>query len=318
MRSTGTESEVRGARTHARSVYALVNTIYCKPLSGAGKVERTPWSARVPLDPLLRPAIKAPVMVGAALASFLLCAVSVQAATFGKVVPLLGGSADIVLDEARNQLYLTSSTENYVQVYSIARQAFLTPIPTDTTPLSAAISRSGTTLYVACYNSQVLDVISLSTLTVTSRITLPAKPEGVAVGSNEQVLISTAGSGNATTPDLLLLYTPSTSAISSISVPLSTPAAPTFPPPSGRPFLSSHSQLRATRDGSVIAGVSAPSTGAASLFRLPSGVGYRTAGADRHRKFNHTGDFRRRRAHRVRRESVRCRDAGGAGAAKFG
>jgi len=195
----------------------------------------------------------------------LLCAASLQGATFGKVVPLLGGSADIVLDEARNQIYLTSSTQNYVQVYSIAKQTFLT-ITTDSTPLSAAISRSGTNLYVTCYNSQVLDVISLSTLTVTSRITLPAKPEGVAVGSDERVLISTTGSGTA---DVLLIYNPSptaATALTSISVTPSAPAAPTFPPPSGRPFLSAHSQLRATRDGSLIAGVNVPSTGSPSLF----------------------------------------------------
>ncbi len=180
---------------------------------------------------------------------------------------MLGGSSDIVLDETRNQLYLTSSTENYVQIYSIAKQTFLTPIPTDQTPLSAAISRSGTNLYVTCYNSQVLDVINLNTLTVTAQINLPAKPESVAVGSDERVLISTTGNGGA---DLLLIYNPSpaaATALTSISIaPSTTPTAPTFPPPSGRPFLSLHSQLRATRDGSLIAGVSVPTTGAASLF----------------------------------------------------
>jgi uncharacterized protein (TIGR03437 family) len=204
---------------------------------------------------------------GCATALVLLCALSAQAATFGKVVPLLGGSSDIVLDETRNQLYLTSSTENYVQVYSIGKQTFLSPIPTDQTPLSAAISRSGTNLYVTCYNSQVLDVINLNTLTVTAQINLPAKPEGVAVGSDERVLISTTGSGAT---DLLLIYNPSptaATALTSITVtPSTAPAAPTFPPPSGRPFLSVHSQLRATRDGSLIAGVSVPSTGAASVF----------------------------------------------------
>jgi uncharacterized protein (TIGR03437 family) len=199
-------------------------------------------------------------------ALLLLCALSAQAATFGKVVPLLGGSADIVLDETRNQLYLTSSTQNYLQVYSIAKQTFLTPIPTDQTPLSAAMSPNGTNLYVTCYNSQLLDVINLNTLTVTAQVSLPAKPEGVAVGSDGRVLISTTGSGTA---DLLMIYDPSptaATALTSISVTLSTPTAPTFPSPSGRPFLSVHSQLRATRDGSLIAGVNIPSTGSPSLF----------------------------------------------------
>ena len=47
-------------------------------------------------------------------------------------------------------------------------------------------------------------------------------------------------------------------ALTSISVTLSTPIAPTFPSPSGRPFLSAHSQLRATRDGSLIAQLGPP------------------------------------------------------------
>ncbi len=199
----------------------------------------------------------------------LIGSVSAHAASFGKVIPLLGGGTDILLDEARNQIYLTSSVQNTLQVYSIAKQTFLTPISTDQTPLSVAISRSGTNLYVTCYDSQILDVINLNTLTVTARITLPAKPEGVAVGSDDRVLISTTGSGTAATANLLLIYNPApgaATALTSIVITPSAPTAPTFPPPSGRPYLAVHSQLRATRDGSLIAGVNIPAAGSPSLF----------------------------------------------------
>src|SRR5271163_2698165 len=106
---------------------------------------------------------------------------SLHAATFGKVVSLLGGGSDIELDEPHNRLYLTSGATNQVQVYSLAQSKFLAAIPTDTEPLAAAISRSGQFLYVACYASSVVDVIDLTAMTVTNRISLPANPQGIAV-----------------------------------------------------------------------------------------------------------------------------------------
>jgi uncharacterized protein (TIGR03437 family) len=198
---------------------------------------------------------------------FALCALAARAATFGKVTALVGGASDLVLDEIRGQLYLTSSIPNLLQIYSIKQAKFLTPINTDQTPLAAALSRDGNTLYVACYDSSALDVINLNTLIVTQSISLPAKPEAVAVDAAGRVLIATTGSANGAS-NVLLLYDPSqaTSPITSISVAPAAPAAPTFPAPSGRPFLARHSHLAGTRDGSFIAGVNTPAAGAATVF----------------------------------------------------
>jgi uncharacterized protein (TIGR03437 family) len=199
-------------------------------------------------------------------------AIAAHSATFGRVTPLVGGASDIVLDEARGQLYLTASVPNQVQVYSLKQFQFLAPIAVDQTPLSAALSRDGNTLYVVCYDSAMLDVIDLDKVVVSTQVNLPARPEGVAVDGNGVVLISTVGSANGTA-NLLLLYNPSPTAKSSLtSIPV-TPAAPglpTFPPASGRPFLAKHSQLVASRDGSIIAGANAPvngtTAGTATLF----------------------------------------------------
>src|SRR5262249_55814759 len=133
---------------------------------------------------------------------------SLLSATFGTAVPLVGGATDIVLDEARRQLYLVNSAQARIEVYSIAQRRFLTPIPTDTTPISAALSRSGKLLYVTSYDASALNIVDLDAAQVVNRVTLPAKPEGVAVGNDERVLISTIGSGTGNLSNVLLLYDP--------------------------------------------------------------------------------------------------------------
>jgi uncharacterized protein (TIGR03437 family) len=184
--------------------------------------------------------------------------ISLHAATFGRVVPLLGGGSDIVLDEPHSRLYLTSAATNQLQVYSLAQSKFLSPITTDSEPLAAAISRSGQFLYVACYASSVIDVIDLTSLAVTNRISLPSQPEGIAVASDERVLISTTGNGTTTITNILLLYDPtpnSPAPLTSLAVTPVAPVAPTFPAPSSRAHLSAHSQLLATRNGAFIVGL---------------------------------------------------------------
>jgi len=69
-------------------------------------------------------------------------------ATFGTVTPLTGGVVDIVLDNARQRLYLVGVPDK-IEVYSIPQRRFLTPIRTDSLPLSAAMSGDGKSLYVA-------------------------------------------------------------------------------------------------------------------------------------------------------------------------
>jgi len=201
--------------------------------------------------------------------TLVICILPARAATFGRIVPLVGGASDIALDEGRARLYLISSLQNLIQVYSLQRQAFLTTISTDQTPLSSALSRDGKFLYVTCYDSAALDVIDLDALAVVTRVSLPARPEGVAAGSDGRVLISTTGSGTNGAANVLLLYDPSPNAavpLTNISVVPATPTPPTLPPPSGRPFLASHSQLTATRDGSLIVGVNVPGTGVPTVF----------------------------------------------------
>ncbi len=193
-----------------------------------------------------------------------------RAATFGTVVPFVGGASDLVLDEARNRIYLTNTTQNRVEVYSLAQpRSFRTAIRVDSTPLAAAISRDGRLLFVTCYDASSLNIINLDTATVVSRVTLPAKPEGVAVGADGRVLISTIGTGAGNAQNVLLIYNPaaaSSAAISNVTITPPAPTPPILPPPLARPFLSVRSQLRATRNGSRIIGVNLPNFATRAVF----------------------------------------------------
>src|SRR5579871_3223225 len=120
-------------------------------------------------------------------------------ATFGTVVAHAQPLADLAIDEARKRLYLVNTASNQVEVWSTGTNPpkLSSTIATDSTPLAIAISPSGKALYVACYGASALDIIDLTSATFAARsVTLGASPEGVAVGFNEKVLVSTIGTGN--------------------------------------------------------------------------------------------------------------------------
>ncbi len=202
---------------------------------------------------------------------------SASAATFGTVVPLVGGASDLVLDEGRGRLYLVNTSQSRVEIYSISQRRFLTPVKTGSTPLSAAISRNNKFLYVTSYDDSSLNILDLDAQAVTNRVSLPVRPEGVAVGLDERVLISTIGSGTGNSQNVLLVFDPAVTDSSSLSaVPVTPPAPqlPQLPPVSGRIFLASKSQLIASADGRYIAGVNLPNATAraAFLYEVASGT----------------------------------------------
>ena len=191
------------------------------------------------------------------------------AATFGTVVPLVGGATDIVHDAARNRLYLVGVPDT-LAIYSIAERRFLPAIRTDALALSIAMTRDGKFLYIACHNSSSLNVVDLNTLQIVKRISLPARPEGVAIGNDDRVLISTIGTGAGNQQNVLLLYDPAAEAsglaISAIPVTPAPPTPPVLPAPSGRTFQANRSQLLASADGRFIVGVNLPNAASRSVF----------------------------------------------------
>ena len=195
------------------------------------------------------------------------CAANIVfSATFGTVTGPAGGASytDIVLDEARSQLYLVNTANNKIDIYNTRTRTFLPSVAVSTQPLAAAlgwpVNGSSRYLYVTAYASSLLYQIDLTRTppTVTNRINLPYHPEGVAVGADGRVLVTTVGPGNNVTVNTLFLYDPNAPATSNnlqpISLPVPPPTAPVTPTPPGREFLSNRAALLATADGKYLIG----------------------------------------------------------------
>ncbi len=181
------------------------------------------------------------------------------AITFGTVVQHADSLADLVLDEGRKQLYVVNTASSLIEVYSTTSTPprLTNTIRTDDLPLAMAISRETPPryLYVTCYNASTLFIIDLTSakFSATTSKQLDAKPQGVAVGSNGKVLISTIGTG--TGGEVLITYDPATGKTQPIVVGVPAPAAPTIPPPNSSWFQAVKSQLQASRNGNLIIGV---------------------------------------------------------------
>lgn len=179
---------------------------------------------------------------------------SSAAATFGTVVPHASALADLVLDERNNRLYVVNTGANTVEVYRTTTNppSLQSTIKTDATPLAIAFSPGRKALYVACYGASVLDIVDVSTTAfpITS-VHLPASPEGVAVGGNEQVLVSTIGTG--TGQEVLVTVDPSAATWTLVAIAPPAPAAPNLSP--SNMAQASRARLQATADGRTIIGV---------------------------------------------------------------
>jgi 40-residue YVTN family beta-propeller repeat len=111
-----------------------------------------------------------------------------------------------VLDEFRGRLYLVNSSAGRVDIYDYLAKSMAGSIQVGTFPLSAAMSLDGAYLYVTNTQSATLSVIDLGNNAVTETVSLPAKPEGVAVGGDGRVLITTQGTGANNQSNTLLIF----------------------------------------------------------------------------------------------------------------
>ena len=200
-------------------------------------------------------------------------------AVFGSIIPLGGTPSDIVLDELRGKLYLVNNNANRVDIWSISGNALAGSVPVGLTPLAAAMSPDSAFLYVTNQVSASVSVIDLSTLSVVETVTLPAKPEGVAVGGDGRALISTDGTGSGNPPANTLMILDITQQSSQQLTAVQVPPPPSTPvglPATTlvKPTTTFNSKLIRTPDGQFIVGLTNPTGSTTYLFvyEVASGV----------------------------------------------
>ncbi|MEO7649665.1 MAG: hypothetical protein ABIZ80_04305 [Bryobacteraceae bacterium] len=199
-------------------------------------------------------------------------------ATFGDIIGLGGTPSDIVLDELRGRLYLVNDRANRVDIYDIHNKRLFGSISVGIRPLAAAMSMDGGYLYVTNQTSASLSVIDLGSNQVVQTATLPALPQGIEVGFDGRVLISTAGTGTGNPPqNTLLIFDRSQSAAQQLfsvqtppppSTPTGIPATPLL-----RPDTTFFGKLIRTPDGQFIVGLTNPGqTTYMFVYEVASGV----------------------------------------------
>lgn len=193
---------------------------------------------------------------------------TVPGAQFGTVVPLDGQPSDVVIDESRSRLYLVNSGANRVLIYNYDTQSTEGFIETGKYPSSAAMSMDGRYLYVANVDSASMNVIEIDSQRVIQTVALPAKPEGVEVGADGRVLITTQGSGTNNAQNTLLIFDV-TQEVSQQLIPVASPPPVTTPNPLpavfvGRPATAFPGRLVRTPNGQFIIGMVAINQTAAS------------------------------------------------------
>ena len=135
-----------------------------------------------------------------------------------------------MLDEARGVLYVLNSSANRVDVYDYLGKKIVGSISTGTLPVAAAMSMSGDFLYVSNNASSSLSVIDLHSRSVSQTVLLTAKPEGVEVGNDGRVLITTQGTSSTDQINPLLIFDQSQTQSQQL-----TPVAFAPPPPTPAP-----------------------------------------------------------------------------------
>ena len=150
-------------------------------------------------------------------------------------------------------------------MFSTATNQLVTSIAVGRAPLAAAISMDAAWLYVTNSTDKTLTVIDLGSLRSTLTIAMPAIPEGVEVGFDGRVLVSTQSATQS-----LIIFDPAQITGQQISTVI-TPPPPSTPAPLPaqtltRPQTTFNGKLIRTPDGQFIAGLTNPGANGAQTY----------------------------------------------------
>jgi len=105
------------------------------------------------------------------------------------------GLTDILLDSARQRLYIANSGLNRLEVFDLKTQKFLSPIKVGQLPHAMSFGTDGNTLYVANTGGESISVVDLNKGVQTGRVAFPAFPFNAAIGIANPVAIATSSRG---------------------------------------------------------------------------------------------------------------------------
>ena len=114
------------------------------------------------------------------------------------VVPFASAIGGILVDPNCQYIYLTNTTLNRVEIFSLTTLSFETPIQVGAQPMGLDVTPDGTLLYVANSGGNNISVIDLAQRVESKRITVPAPepylPWSIAIMNNGKALFTLSDS----------------------------------------------------------------------------------------------------------------------------
>ncbi|MGA3187459.1 MAG: hypothetical protein ABSF22_10155 [Bryobacteraceae bacterium] len=181
-------------------------------------------------------------------------AASLQAGTFGTVVPIGGTAADIALDPTRGVLYIANFTANQIDVMTLSSNTIQTSINVPNQPSSISVSPNAHWLLVANYGNNTsgsatnaLTLVDLTNANAQQTFTLSNSPLSVAFGFDNKALVVTTQE--------FIIFDPTTGTTTLLNtIPqVTTLAIPQ--PPATFPGNFTQATAAVSADGSTIAGM---------------------------------------------------------------
>jgi uncharacterized protein (TIGR03437 family) len=105
------------------------------------------------------------------------------------------GLTDLLLDTARQRVYIANSGLNQIEVFDIRQRALLAPIKVGQLPHGMAMGLDGFTLYVANSGGESISTVDLTKGVQTGRVVFPPLPFNAAVGIATPVAIAASARG---------------------------------------------------------------------------------------------------------------------------
>lgn len=148
-------------------------------------------------------------------------AIGLPAGAVRPLVPLTGRVGDVVIDSSNRFVYASNTSNDRIEVISLATHVVVATIAVGPTPIGLDLSPDGTRLYVANSGDNTVSVVDVPTRSQLRTITIPAglshdHPYWIAVGSDGGLLVTTAFGGGGSNANMVWVD-PATDAVTPIA-----------------------------------------------------------------------------------------------------